>query len=422
MISKAKAARLGEGGDRFVWDTKLTGFGYRVRNNHKTYVVQYRVKDTHLQRRLKIGDAAKLSEAQAREQARKILAAVQLGKDPAAERKQSREDARFTFKTVVADYLRAKRAAVRSSTYIGISRYLGVDPDADARKRKRDLSGYWSSLHSLPINRIDRRIIASELTKITSKHGAASASVARATLSAFFVWALGEGLAEHNPVVGTNRPNGSKPRERLLDGTIKDGDEQKLHRLPELRAVWRAAGDDDYGQIVRLLVLTACRREEIGGLRSSELDFENRMICLPGSRVKNGRAHDIPLSDLAWSLLPERRGESEFVFGRKGFAAWGRGKAALDERLGEKVAPWTLHDVRRTVATRMADLGVQPHVIEAVLNHQGGHKSGVAGIYNRSSYEKEVRAALMLWSDHVRATVEGKSRKIVPLRQAEKVS
>jgi integrase len=420
MISKAKAARIGEGGDRFVWDTKLTGFGYRVRNSHKTYVVQYRVKDTHLQRRLKIGDASKLSEAQAKVQAKKILAAVQLGKDPAAERKQSRTDARFTFKTIVADYLRSKRGAVRSSTYTGISRYLGVDPDAEGH-RKRDLSGYWSSLHAIPINRIDRRVVASELSKITNKHGAASASVARATLSAFFRWAMGEGIAEHNPVIGTNRPNGSKPRDRVLDGLIKEGDEQKLYRLPELRAVWRAAGNDDYGRIVRLLVLTACRRQEIGGLRWAEINFENYMICLPASRCKNGRAHDIPLSDLAWSLLPERKGESEFVFGGKGFAAWGRGKAALDERLGEKVAAFTLHDTRRTVATRMADLGVQPHVIEAVLNHQGGHKSGVAGIYNRSSYEKEVRAALMLWSDHLRAIVEGGKRKVIPLRQAEKV-
>ena len=129
MISKAKVT--GEAADGIVWDSKLIGFGARFRNKRKTWIVQYRVKDTHLQRRLKIGDEAKLSEAQAREQARKMLAAVQLGKDPAAERKQSREDARFTFKTIVADYLRAKRGAVRSSTYIGISRYLGVDPDAD---------------------------------------------------------------------------------------------------------------------------------------------------------------------------------------------------------------------------------------------------------------------------------------------------
>jgi integrase len=419
MISKRKD-RPRKGEDQFDWDSKLMGFGSRVRNGRKTWVVQFRLKDTHLQRRLKIGDAAKLSEAKAREQARKILARAQLGHDPAAERKQSREDSRFTFKTVAMDYLKVKKAEVRSSTFAGITRYLGVDPDAEG-KRKRDLSGYWSSLHSLPLSRIDRRIVASELTKITGKHGTASAGVARATLSAFFRWAMGEGIADANPVVGTNRPNGSQSRIRVIDDVVKDGDEQKLHRLPELRAVWRAAGNDNYGRIVRLLVLTACRREEIGGLRWSEINSANRMIALPSNRTKNGRAHDIVLSDLAWSLLPERKGDSEFVFGRKGFAAWGRGKAALDERLGEKVAPFTLHDIRRTVATRMADLGVQPHIIEQVLNHQGGHKSGVAGVYNKAVYAKEVRNALMMWSDHVRSVVEGGKSKVIPLRQAEKV-
>ena len=96
-----------------------------------------------------------------------------------------------------------------------------------------------------------------------------------------------------------------------------------------------------------------------------------------------------------------------------GFVDWHVGKRALDRTLGDAVAPFLLHDIRRTVATRLADLGVQPHVIEQILNHQGGHKSGVAGIYNRSSYTNEVRAALGLWADHVRALVEGGERKVL---------
>jgi integrase len=105
----------------------------------------------------------------------------------------------------------------------------------------------------------------------------------------------------------------------------------------------------------------------------------------------------------------------EHVFGRDatGFSAWSWGKEGLDERLGDSVAPWRLHDARRTVATRMADLGVMPHVIEATLNHQSGHKRGPAGVYNRSNYQREVRNALTLWSDHVRVLVEGGERKIV---------
>jgi hypothetical protein len=96
-----------------------------------------------------------------------------------------------------------------------------------------------------------------------------------------------------------------------------------------------------------------------------------------------------------------------------GFSLWHACKCALDARLGDSVKPWTLHDIRRTVATKMADLGIAPHVIEQILNHVSGHKAGVAGIYNRSSYEREVRAALALWQDHVRSLVEGGERKVV---------
>jgi hypothetical protein len=81
------------------------------------------------------------------------------------------------------------------------------------------------------------------------------------------------------------------------------------------------------------------------------------------------------------------------------------------------VEPWRLHDIRRSVATRMADLGVMPHVIEAVLNHHSGHRGGVGGIYNRSNYEREVRAALALWADHIRSVVDGGERKVLLLPQ-----
>jgi integrase len=104
----------------------------------------------------------------------------------------------------------------------------------------------------------------------------------------------------------------------------------------------------------------------------------------------------------------------------EGFLRWADGKAALDARAG--VADWVLHDIRRTVATRMADLGVAPHVIEAILNHQSGHKSGIAGTYNRSSYANETRAALALWADHVTALVSGRPRKIAAMRWAARAA
>jgi integrase len=105
------------------------------------------------------------------------------------------------------------------------------------------------------------------------------------------------------------------------------------------------------------------------------------------------------------------------LFGTRadGFTNWQRGKAALDERSG--VRDWVVHDLRRTVATKLADIGIMPHIIEQALNHQSGHKGGVAGIYNRSTYEREVRNALAIWHDHLRSIVEGGERKIVSLPQ-----
>jgi len=126
----------------------------------------------------------------------------------------------------------------------------------------------------------------------------------------------------------------------------------------------------------------------------------------------------MPLSAPALAVLSgiPRRERRNLVFGEGvgAFSGWSKAKAALDGRvasaLGRAPAPWRLHDIRRTVATRLADLGVRPHVIEAALNHISGHKAGVAGVYNRAAYAAEKRAALTLWGDHLSTLIEGKSQ------------
>jgi integrase len=253
---------------------------------------------------------------------------------------------------------------------------------------------------------ITRGDIAARLVVIVRENGSMSARQARAALNAFFVWALQMGLVENNPVIGAVKPKDNASRERAL-------------RDAELGAVWRASGDDDYGRVVKLLILTACRRQEIGGMRWSELDAERGTWTLPGERSKNGRPHTLPLPPAAWDIINSvpRMTSRDQLFGdraARGFSAWARGKADLDRRLSDIVAPYQLHDLRRSVATRMADIGVQPHIIEQILNHQSGHKRGPAGIYNRSSYEREVRGALALWADHVRNIVDGSERKVLP--------
>jgi len=240
--------------------------------------------------------------------------------------------------------------------------------------------------------------VAAQLQQIVQQSGAASAARARSDLSALFTWAMKEGLCENNPVIATNNPGaGHQPRDRVLSNA-------------ELRLVWRACQDDDFGRITRLLVLTGCRREEIGGLLWSEV--EGDAVTISGQRTKNHRAHVLPLPAVALDLLPAARAARPYVFGSRGegFSAWAYSKMRLDTRIAETVgkplAHWTMHDLRRSAATGMADLGVEPHIIEAILNHISGHKAGVAGVYNRAPYEKQKRAALAQWADHVMRLVE----------------
>ncbi|MFY9835462.1 MAG: site-specific integrase [Xanthobacteraceae bacterium] len=175
---------------------------------------------------------------------------------------------------------------------------------------------------------------------------------------------------------------------------------------------------------MRLLILTGQRREEIGWLEWDEVDLDRRVIALPPERTKNKRLHELPLSTQARAILerqPHRKGRDHiFGIGNGGFSGWSDCKVHLDgailDRRGRRAKPmpdWRLHDLRRTAATGMAELGVQPHIIEAVLNHVSGHKAGVAGIYNRAKYADEMRSALQCWADHVEALV-GPRKQPVP--------
>ena len=152
----------------------------------------------------------------------------------------------------------------------------------------------------------------------------------------------------------------------------------------------------------------------------SEIDTERGTWTLPAERSKNGRAHSLPLPAAALAIITAvpRMVDRDHLFGVRGdgFVRWSQAKAALDARVG--VAAWTLHDIRRTAATRMADLGVAPHVVEQILNHQTGTRNAIARKYNKSVYEREVHAALALWSDHIAALTSGKPRKIAAMRVA----
>jgi integrase len=359
----------------------------------RTWLFQYRIGSK--QRRLSLGNAAAVPVLKARETAADLHAKVRLGGDPAIEKAVAIERANETFGAIVNQYLTAKKSKLRLTTYTGIERHL-------LKQSKR--------LHKLPLTAIDQRSIAQVLNEVAENAGEVTANRVRTSLSGFFTWAIKEGcgLPAGNPASNTNkRPE--KPRERVL-------------KPEEMRAIWNACGNDDYGDVLKLLLLTAQRADEIARLRRDEL--RDDFIALPAERTKNHRAHTVPLSEPARTILASLNGESPCVFGRDGtgFSGWSKAKKRLEARIkeqtGKELPHWTPHDLRRTAATGMADLGVAPHVIETVLNHVSGHKAGVAGIYNRASYEKEKRDALNLWAEHVLSIVECRASVVIPLKLA----
>jgi integrase len=382
----------------FIWDTDLEGFGLRLRRRVKggllrTWVVQYRSGGR--QRRQKLGPLEKLNPKQARTAAQKIFASVTLGHDPQGEKQAQRREATRTFRAVVADYLAAKEQELRP---------------VSLRIAKLYLTGrYFKALRSLAVTAIKRSDIAGCIRSITRNRSTATAAAARRAVSAFFAWCIAEGLLGDgaNPVDGSHRPDDPKPRERVLSDA-------------ELVAVWKACGDDDFGRIVRLLILTGARRQEISGLPWSEL--EDGTWTLPAERAKNGREHKITLPPAAREIIdrvPRRAGRDQLFGDRaeRGFTSWSRGKQDLEQRLNGSVGAWRIHDIRRTVASGMIGLHIPSDHVEAVLNHYGGHRRGVAGVYNRYPYEKEIALALLNWSKHVLALVEGRREsKIVTLR------
>ena len=381
-----------------TFDSDLRGLGLRIRRGGaRTWVFQYKLGAQH--RRITLGNAAVLTVTQARKTAAELHAMVRLGRDPAGEKAEGRLRAGETMAAALGPYLARQREHLKPRSYVEVERHL---------------LNYAKPLLGLQLTRIDRRTIAARLSTVAAAKGAVSGNRMRTSLSAFLSWAVREGLIETNPAIGTNR-QAEKSRERVLNDD-------------ELKTIWNAtAGDDDYSAIVRLLMLTGQRANEIAALRWSEI-FGDRIV-LPASRTKNARAHTIPITATVQAILDGRqRRDDDFVFGRRDgrpFSGWGTRKAALDQRIsamGIRLEHyWTHHDLRRTMATWLAESGTAPpHIIEAVLNHVGGHKAGIAGIYNRANYEPQKRIALQGWADHITsvATGEKMTTQIVELKRA----
>jgi integrase len=382
--------------DVIQFDDDLPGFGIRLRAGGKrVWIVQYRTNGR--QRRETLGDARRIDLKGARAAAQKRFAQVTLGGDPQGEKAEAKARSAILVGPLVERYLTLKKPNVRANTYVADSRYL---------------TDYWKPLHKLAVTAVNRKSVAARLTEIVVEHGVTAAARARQSLSAFYAWLICEGIADENPVNGTSKP---AAHIRARDRVLKDA---------ELRAIWLGCRNDDFGKIVRLLMLTAARRDEIGGLSRSEVDLDAGLLDIPGARTKNHHPLQLTLPAAAVSILKSVTGREgrEFFFGggEGAFSAWSYSTLSLGVRIAEMqdgpLAAWRIHDIRRTVATGMAELGVQPHVIEAVINHRSGHKAGVAGIYNRATYEPEIKRALALWAEHLLSIVDGTEQKVVPMR------
>lgn len=424
--------------DTYVWDTALPRFGVRVTTaGARIYLVQYRAKGAPGQssktRRITIGqhDGDLWNVTKARAAARKLLAPVDLGQDPYAVREDERharrlaaeaasmqereaeERLRNNFKSVVARYV--ELAAKGNRSWAETERLLnfGQAPLKSTGKRR---SGHktdsksavgpmqvWADRHIGDIRRAD----VADLLDSVKKRSPAVARATYAALRGLFAWCVERDLIVASPCDAITAP----PRPAARDRVLSDD---------ELRLVWKASEAVGYpfGDIFKLLMLTGQRRAEVGGMRWIELDLNAATWRIPAERSKNGKAHEVDLSDQALALLRAIPKASELVFPARGEGA-ARGFSATKRRLDQlmraaiKAAPdqwppfkdWRLHDLRRTAATGMAALAFPPHVVERVLNHISGAQSGLVGVYQRHEYRQERKAAMTAWGGHVAALV-----------------
>jgi integrase len=354
--------------------------------------------------KLTIGPYPAIDLATARRRAQEAIGEIARGKDPAGAKKAAREARRAESK---AEEHRLDKVA---ASYV--DRYV-----------KREVGAAWGKeierqfrveilpvLGDKPIESITKAQIRDLLDSIVDRGSPITANRTFATLRQLFNWAIDRDLITASPMP-RSAPAPEQARDRVLSDT-------------EIRAVWRAFEQIDwpFGPIGKLLVLTGARRDEIAAGTWSEINLETKTWTLPGSRTKNSEPHEIPLSDSAIDILkalPRIDGRPGFIFttnGRTSVSGFSKAKEALDtsiaDILGDGAEPiphWTLHDLRRTVATNLQKLGVRLEVTEAVLNHVSGSRAGIVGVYQRHTWANEKRQALDAWARRLDAIVSSET-------------
>jgi len=406
-----------------IWDSQLPGFGLRISDTgRKTWQAFYRVERRMV--REKLGTLAQIPNvADARELARQSMTKARAGANPVEDRRRKEEEERHQAE--------AEETRKTNMLAVVIDRYLAERPADRSRKPMRaeyfaetartlDKNVKQSALGNRPLDEITGDDVK-RLVRGIAKDAPSQANHTLAYLKALLGWAVDEGLIARNPAAGVKMPAQRVERERTLD------DE-------EIRPFWLACDEIGwpFGPLAQLLLLTAQRRDELAHATWSEFYLDKQSWTLPGERTKNGRSHIVHLSATAIEILerlPRIASKKGWAFttglgGDTPISGFGRGReriaAVMAAALGEEVAPFTLHDLRRSAATGMAALGIAPHVVDKILNHSSGKIAGVAKIYNRFEYLPERKAALDAWARHVESLIRPTPSNVVELpRRAE---
>lgn len=357
-----------------VFDSAVPGLVLRITDKGvKTFAVRYRHKGRSV--RYTIGKTPPIKLKEARATALQVLAASRQGDNPAASKRGEKVAA---VDALIEQYL-AKGFADKKPAYA----------DEVGRILRRHVVAVWKSRD---ISSVETHHVAKLLDAIESVSTRRHVQYA---MQGFFRWCRGykyiaaSPIDEHFPP-----PQAGKSRDRVLS-------------RDELAAVWKVVSGSEsaFHSIVKLLILTGQRRDEVGQAKWDEFDSKRKLWTIPAETAKNWKEHYVPLSPAALDVLKAvSRTESPYLFPGSGaklpvFSGYSKSKERLDAQSG--VTDWRLHDLRRTMATRMAEAGVLPHIIERVQNRQRGEVSGVAAIYNRATYIKEMRSALDGWAEHV---------------------
>jgi len=364
--------------DTIWWDEDIKGFGLKITPaGRRTFLVQYRpAGDRRNPRKYTIGEYGSVTPHQARVEAQRVLAERAAGRDPQTEKQESKR--------------RLKTDQVDSLVAEFISRHVAQNRTARETTRilHHDVLPHWGTW---TIHEVRKRDVIALLDKVRERGALVMANRVLAVVRKFFNWCMGRGVLERSPCANIGVPTREQARHRVLS------DEE----LGLVVAATRALGFP-FGSIVELLALTGQRRDEVSRMAWHHIDLDRHLWHIPPEHSKNGKPHTVHLSPQALSILQgvPRTGTLVFSFdGTTQFQGFSKAKRRLDHV--SRVSDWTLHDLRRTVVSGMARLGVAPHVADKILNHQSGTISGVAAVYQRHEFMSERKEALHRWAQHV---------------------